>query len=166
MSLHDLQNQYPELYGQLAEIADKRTIPFCYLCYIDAPNGRCSRCGTDDLMQRLPGVGVEYGYQWVIEHLLDQEVNNISENEQEKFFREFIGDYYGEETTVAYLSVNTGLAIKKLDPTAFGLRMSEYFMEDAHIEIRGKLYCISVIEMWVNEQLAKSEETISEEVVT
>ena len=163
MSLQDLRLQNPELYEQIEKIAHKRTIPFCYLCYIDAPSGRCVRCGTDDLMRHLPGVGVEYGYEWVIEHLLDQEADDISEEEQEEFFKDFIDDCYNEEVQVGFLTVNTGRAVQILDPIAFELGMDEYFMEDAHVEIDGKLYCITTIETWAEEQLADLEND-SEEV--
>jgi len=158
MSLCDLRSQNPELYEQLEQIADKKTRPFCYLCYIDAPSGRCPRCGTDDLMRHLPGVGVEYGYEWVIEHLLGQEVDEITEDEQAEYFKDFIDSCYGEDTQLAFLNVNTGWAVQKLDPIAFDMAKDEYFMEDAHVEIDGKLYCMSVIEEWAAAQLMEVEE--------
>jgi len=165
VSLCDLRTQNPELYEQLEQITHKRTIPFCYLCYIDAPTGRCARCGTDDLMHHLPGVGVEYGYEWVIKHLLGQEVDNISEEEQEEFFKDFIDSCYNEEVQVAFLTVNTGWAVQRLDPIAFEIGMNEYFMEDAHVEIEGKLYCVTTIEIWAEEQIADLEkDNDSEEV--
>ena len=151
MSLHDLREMHPELYEKLVEVADKRTIPFCYLCYIDAPQGRCVRCGTDDLMRHLSGVGVEYGYEWVIEHLLSQEVNDIIEEDQENLFMDFIDDCYNEETRVAFLTVSTAWAVKQLDPMAFEMALHEYFAEDAHIEIDGRLYCFGSIEIWADE---------------
>ena len=153
MSLQDLRERYPELYTQLEIVAHKRTIPFCYLCYVDAPSGMCVRCGTDDLMRHLPGVGVEYGYEWVIEHLLDQEVEDITPEQQEELFMEFIDSCYNEETQVAFITVDTAWALKELDPVAFGIAMNDFFMEDAHIEIWGKLYCVTTIDTWVEEQL-------------
>ena len=148
MSLQDLRERHPEIYEKLEKIADKRTIPFCYLCYIDAPQGRCARCGTDDLMRLLPGVGVEYGYEWVIEHLLRQEVEDISEEDQENLFMDYLDDCYNAETQVAFITVSTGWALKQLDPLAFETALHEYFSEDEHVEIDGKLYSISVIDIW------------------
>jgi hypothetical protein len=153
MCLIDLHYQYPDLYKQLEEVAHKLTRPFCYLCYVDAPSGRCVRCGTDDLMRHLPGVGVEYGYEWVIKHLIDQNIDDIDENDQEEYFRDFIDSCYGDEVHVGFLCVNTGHAVQKLDPMTFDINLRDYFMEDAHIEIDGKLYCVPAIEQWVEEQL-------------
>jgi len=50
-----------EIFEQLKELAFKRSIPFCYSCYIEAPTGCCKVCGSDDLMRLVPGVGCEYG---------------------------------------------------------------------------------------------------------
>ena len=152
MSLHDLREGRPELYDMLEKIADKRTIPFCYLCYIDAPQGRCVRCGTDDLMRHLPGVGVEYGYEWAIEHLLDQEVEDITPEQQEELFMDFITSCYNPETQVAFITVDTAWALKELDPVAFEIAMDDFFMEDANIWVGKKLYCVTTIETWVEKQ--------------
>ena len=85
----------------------------------NSERGKCPRSRTDDLMRHLPGVGVEYGYSWVIEHLLQQEVNNISKEQQENLFMDFIDDCYNEETRVAFLAVSTAWAVKQLDPCGF-----------------------------------------------
>ncbi len=50
-----------QLMEKLRKLAFKKTIPFCYSCYSEAPTGVCSACGSDDLMRLLPGVGCEYG---------------------------------------------------------------------------------------------------------
>jgi rRNA maturation endonuclease Nob1 len=50
-----------QLTNQLKQIAIYITTPFCYGCYVEAPKGRCIKCGSDDLMLLLPGVGCEYG---------------------------------------------------------------------------------------------------------
>ena len=114
----------------------------------------CPKCLTDDLMRHLSGVGVEYGYEWVIEYLLDLEVEDISEEQQEEIFMDFIDSAYGEDTGIAFTSVNTGLALKNLDSVAFDMAMKEYFSEDAHVEIGAKLYCITTIEVWAEEQIS------------
>lgn len=48
-----------EIQKQLAVIALKRSIPFCYGDYIECPTGICRKCGSDDLMRLVPGVGEE-----------------------------------------------------------------------------------------------------------
>ena len=152
MSLQDLREQHPELYEQLEKIADRRTIPFCYLCYRDAPSGRCVCCGTDDLMRHLPSVGVEYCYDWVIEHLLREEVPEITDEEQEEQYMEFLDSAYGDEVQIGFLTVNTGQAVKDLDPVAFRMAVSEYFSDEYYIEIDGRLHAIDDIINWADEQ--------------
>ena len=67
---------------------------------------------------------------------------------------DFITSCYNPETQVAFITVDTAWALKELDPVAFEIAMDDFFMEDAHIEIDEKLYCMTTIELWVNEQLA------------
>ena len=50
-----------EIQEQLNQLALKRSIPFCYGCYREAPKDKCLYCGSDDFMRLLPGVGCEYG---------------------------------------------------------------------------------------------------------
>lgn len=51
-------NDFQEALAQIARI---KSVPFCYGCYSKAPSGRCTTCGSDDLMLEYPGCGVEYG---------------------------------------------------------------------------------------------------------
>lgn len=46
-----------EIQNKLNQLAIKKSIPFCYGCYKDAPTGRCGCCGSDDLMRKISGVG-------------------------------------------------------------------------------------------------------------
>ena len=152
MSLCDLREQHSELYEQVERVADHRTVPFCYSCYIDAPSGRCVRCGNDDLMRHLSGVGVEYCYDWVIEHLLRQEVEEIDEEQQEELYMQMLDDSYGDEVKVGFLTVNTGRAVKDLDPIAFQQALNDYFLDDEYIEVSGRLFLVHSIEEWVEKQ--------------
>ena len=43
-----------------------------------APTGTCKTCGSDDLMRMIPGVGCEYGTDWIIEHILDAELEKVN----------------------------------------------------------------------------------------
>lgn len=53
--------KFTEIQNNLEKIAYAKTIPFCYMCYIEAPTGRCTKCHSDDLMRLLPEYGCEYG---------------------------------------------------------------------------------------------------------
>lgn len=47
--------------SNLKTIAYKKSIPFCYSCYKEAPSGVCKTCHSDDLMRLMPEIGCEYG---------------------------------------------------------------------------------------------------------
>jgi hypothetical protein len=66
----------------LEERAHEESRPFCYGDYITVPideDGQafCPKCASDDLMREVPGVGVEYDYDWVIEHIVETEGENV-----------------------------------------------------------------------------------------
>ena len=136
-----------EIKSKLIEIAFERTIPFCYGCYIDCPEGRCKKCGTDDLMRHLPGVGVEYGTDWVIESIVNEEIEAI---DTEEIFEQMIDEHYGDEVTIGFIKTSPSIAIKTLDPIAWDIAKSEhidFLIEDEQIvEIGGNYYWITDLE--------------------
>ena len=111
-----------EIQSRLETLAFKKTIPFCYGCYSEAPTGRCAKCFSDDLMRLLPGVGCEYGTEWVIEDLLGA-VEKVDLSER---FEDSIRSCYPEETSIGWLKVDTASAIKDLDPISWDLAKSEW----------------------------------------
>lgn len=130
-----------ELRTQLEKYAHQKSIAFCYMCYIDAPNGVCPDCGSDDLMRKLPGVGVEYGYEWVIRSLISEELEAAN---TEEMFDQMLEDCYPESGKVGFLDVHIATAIKTLDPIAYRCAMGDYISsleEDGElIEIGGDYY--------------------------
>ena len=70
-----------EIQQKLEQLAYERTTPFCYGCYIKAPKGVCPKCHSDDLMRHLDGVGVEWGTDWVIKHILQEELTSVDIDE-------------------------------------------------------------------------------------
>ena len=118
-----------EIQIKLEELAFKKTIPFCYGCYKDAPSGQCSLCGSDDLMRHLPGVGVEYGTEWVIKHLIEESLTPVDLDES---FEECMRECYPETTTVGFLKdYDTVSAMKELDPIAWRCAQSEWESNEA-----------------------------------
>ena len=120
---------------KLTEKAYRETVPFCYLCYRDCPEGICPDCRSDDLMRHLPGVGVEYGVEWTFEHLLAE----IEEVDTESAFAEMIEGCYGETVEIGFLKVGIVRAIKGHDPVAWRIAKDEYI--DGLIE-DGVLVCV------------------------
>lgn len=121
-----------EILAKLEQLAFDRTTPFCYGCYIKAPKGVCTQCHSDDLMRHLEGVGVEWGTDWVIKHILSEELTSVDTDEA---FEESIRGCYPEETVVGWLKVDTAFAIKELDPISWRIAKSEW--EDQEVEDGG-----------------------------
>ncbi len=112
-----------EILIQLNSIAINKSIPFCYSCYHEAPAGVCHQCGSDDLMRLLPGHGCEYGTEFIIEALLDDEVPSI---DLEAEFEEFMHGCYPETTQVAWMTLDTISMCKEMDTIAWNLAQSEW----------------------------------------
>jgi len=136
-----------EIQIKLTELALERSKPFCYSCYQDCTNGYCSICGSDDLMRHLEGVGVEYGTDWVIKSILEEE---LSEVDLEESFEQMIDECYGEEIQIGFIKTNVSSAIKELDPIAWDLSKSEHLnslIEDRSIfEFQGRYYWLNEVE--------------------
>lgn len=112
-----------EIREQLKELALKRSIPFCYGCYQEAPEGQCRSCGSDDLMRLLPGVGCEYGTDWIIRHILESELEPVK---LEEAFEESVRQCYPEETKVGWMTFNTVTLMKDQDPVSWRCAVSEW----------------------------------------
>ena len=69
-----------DLHKKLEELALKRSIPFCYGDYIECPEGRCPKCGSDDLCRLVPGVGLDWNCDWIIQHILETELEPVDMN--------------------------------------------------------------------------------------
>ena len=112
-----------EIKTQLEKLAFKRSKPFCYSCYEEAPTGCCQYCGSDDLMRLMPEVGCEYGTDWIIEQILKTEliVANLEES-----FEQSIRDCYSETTKVAWCEFDTITLLKEQDPISWSCALSEY----------------------------------------
>lgn len=109
--------------NELQKIAYNKTIPFCYSCYREAPEGKCKSCHSDDLMRLLPEYGCEYGTEWVIENLLEENLETVDITES---FEQMIEDCYGETTKVGFLDLLTVEVMKDQDPIAWDIAKSEY----------------------------------------
>ena len=120
-----------EIQQKLEQLAYERTTPFCYGCYIKAPKGVCPKCHSDDLMRHLDGVGVEWGTDWVIKHILQEELTSVDIDET---FEESVRQCYPEEVTVGWITVDTVEVLKSQDPTSWRIACDEYIDELVAIE--------------------------------
>jgi len=112
-----------EIQSQLESFAFKRSKPFCYSCYKEAPNGRCFSCGSDDLMRLVPGVGCEWGVDWVITHIVESELKSVN---TEEAFEESVRSCYPEDVQVGWMKLDTVSVMKEMDPVSWSIARSEW----------------------------------------
>lgn len=112
-----------EIQERLEQLAFDRTTPFCYGCYVKAPKGICHQCHSDDLMLHLEGVGCEWGTDWVIKHILQEELTAIDTDE---VFEDSIRGCYPEETVVGWMKFDTVDLMKSQDPISWRIAKDEY----------------------------------------
>ena len=117
-----------EIQEQLQKLALKRSLPFCYNDYIECPNGRCHKCGSDDLMRLLPEIGCEYGTDWIIKSILEAELTPVDLDEE---FEEYIRQCYPETTQVGWMSLDTISVMKGQDPVSWSCAQSEWESQEA-----------------------------------
>lgn len=112
-----------EILEQLKELALSRSIPFCYSCYKEAPTGCCKTCGSDDLMRLVPGVGCEYGADWVIKHILETDLTPV---DLEESFENMMRECYPETTKFGWMEFDTVTLMKENDPIAWRCAVVEH----------------------------------------
>lgn len=111
------------IINAMTQIAISKAVPFCYRCYTRAPSGRCTLCHSDDLMFELPGVGVEYGTDWLLREILAE---HLSPADTLEAFEQFIVDCYPETVKIGWIEYDTASAIQGLDPVSWNIAHSEY----------------------------------------
>ena len=136
------------LRERLEVLAFEVTDNFCYGCYKVVKGDSCPDCGSDDFMRHLDGVGVEYGTDWVIEHLIKEHCEATDAEEQ---FEEMLNECY-EPVKVGCCEWDAGYVMKELDPVAFRCGVSDYLVdEEQFVEVDGEYYQVSDIENMIDE---------------
>ena len=67
------------LHARLEAAAYKISDNFCYSCYKVVEAEFCPECHSDDFMRHVEGVGVEYGTEWVIDHIIQDRCEAIDD---------------------------------------------------------------------------------------
>lgn len=112
-----------DLQKKLELIAYKKTTPFCYGCYIEAPTGVCPRCGSDDLMRLMKSVGC---VDWVIRELIRQNLKPVDLDDQ---FSQCIESGYGETVEVGFMEFPTVKLMKDNHPDGWRCALADYVSE-------------------------------------
>ncbi len=137
-----------ELKDKLTALAFDVTDNFCYGCYRVVKADHCPGCHSDDFMRHLDGVGVEYGTDWVIEHLIKEHCSPIDAEEQ---FEELLSETC-ETVKIGSLEYDPGYVLRNIDPVAFRCGVSDMLADDEqHIEIDGEYYRVYDIETMIEE---------------
>lgn len=139
------------IHGRLEDAAYKITDNFCYACYKVVEGDHCPTCHSDDFMRHLKGVGVEYGTEWVIEHLLRTRLEPVDGDE---LFEELLDECY-PEVKVGCCTWSPSQVMKELDPVCFNIGVTENLdslAEDGHLyEYSGDYYRIEDLEDLLDE---------------
>lgn len=111
--------------------------------------GVCSSCHSDDLMRHLPGVGVEYGIEWVMESIVEEHCIPLDKEAKESL----LDGIYPEEISIGWLKYDTLLAIKLLDPISFDIAIDEqisHLKEDQQLFEIGDYYWTHDLESFLD----------------
>ena len=139
------------LHARLESAAYKVTDNFCYSCYKVVDGEFCPTCHSDDFMRHLSGVGVEYGCEWVIEHLIKQHCESIDE---EELFDEMMDECY-PEIEIGCCTFSPSAVMKELDPTCFRIGAQENLdslAEDGQLyETGGEYYNTHEVEEMIDD---------------
>lgn len=112
-----------EIQSQLEQLAYKRSTPFCYSDYIECPSGRCPKCGSDDLMRSVAGVGCEHGMDWIIRHILGTELQPV---DLEEAFENSVRECFPETTKAGWMEFDTVTLMREMDPVSWRIALSDY----------------------------------------
>jgi len=130
---------------QLRGMAYEESHAFCYSDYrrVEAnENGeyRCAKCGSDDLMRELEGVGIEWGTDWIVEHLVREEGEEVDIAE---FYRDLLDEIY-DPIKFGELEYSPSMVLESVDRVAFEMGCDEYAdseLDDGRlIELNGSYY--------------------------
>ena len=149
-----------DIEQNLETIAYQKTIPFCYSCYKEAPTATCKVCCSDDLMRLLPGSGCEYGTDWVVKELLEENLDSADISDS---FEQMIEDCYSETVKVGFLELSTVEVMKDQDPISWDIAKSEYIdglVEDEQLitfDNGSTHYWVHDVENFIEENLEMEE---------
>lgn len=109
-------------------------------------------------MRLLPEFGCEYGTCWVIDTLINE---NLEPLDTEEVFAEKLRDCYPENTQVGFLTLDTVSVMKDQDPIAFNIAQSEYIdslHQDGQVvtfDNGGNYYWLHDLEQYIEENISE-----------
>jgi hypothetical protein len=82
-------------------------------------------------MRLLSGVGCEYGIDWCVKHLVEE---NVETADTAAAFEDSVSQCYPEEVKIGWITYSTVLALKELDPVSWRMAESEYIDQEVEEE--------------------------------
>jgi len=140
-----------DIAEHLKQLAWEQSEAFCYNDYIKVPkdkNGNtfCPKCGSDDLMRILPYDGPEYGIEWVMEAIIQQEWKLVSSSDIKKATEDFIDELYPDGFEICGGQYYASDILKNCSPGDFEAQVSEYQdrqVEDGYwVEVGNSVYVV------------------------
>ena len=116
-------NSNQDIITSLQKIALHHSKSFCINCDIEVLGNRCPKCYSDDLARLLPGIGVDWNLDFVIEHIINE---NLSQIDIEKEFEESIRSCYPEQISACWMELDAVDVAKSMDPISWKLAQNEY----------------------------------------
>ncbi len=151
--IFESSSDYEYLLEDLRLLAQQESTPFCYQCYAKAPSGTCSGCGSDDLMRITGDNGPEYGFDWIIKDLIE---NNLSEVETGSFLVDFIDELY-PKIVIGSVYFLASEVLKTCDPVSWGIFEDEELASRVNdgemIQIDGKYFRTHELENYIDNNL-------------
>jgi hypothetical protein len=74
-------------------------------------------------MFELPGIGVEYGTEWLLQEILREHLTPANTLE---VFEQSVADCYPETVKIGWIEYDTVRALKKLDPVSWNMAHGEW----------------------------------------
>jgi hypothetical protein len=140
-----------EIHARLEQAAFAVTDNFCYGCYKVVKADHCPDCGSDDFMRHLSGVGVEYGTDWVIEHLIKTHCSPVDGDEM---YEELLDECW-PEVTIGCGTYSPSQILKNCDEVAFEIGVKENLdnlAEDGVLyEVDGDYYRLDDIDQMLSD---------------
>ncbi len=137
-----------DLKDKLTALAFDVTDNFCYGCYKVVEVDHCPGCHSDDFMRHLDGVGVEYGTDWVVEHLIKEHCSAVDAEEQ---FEELLSETC-ETVKIGSCEYDPGYVLRNIDPIAFRCGVADMLaVDEQYAEVDGEYYHVFGIENMVEE---------------
>lgn len=112
-----------EIKTQLEQIAYQKSNAFCMSCYCSVSGKFCPKCHSDDLARELKGVGVDWSVDFIIEHILSENLTAVDLTEA---FEESVRSCYPEEISVGWMTLDSVTVMKEMDPVSWSMAQDEY----------------------------------------